>query len=348
MSTKILMENKNVLVLGGAGFIGAHLCEELVKKGDNVICVDNFVSSDVENIRTLLEYPNFEFVRHNITKHIDYEELPELKRFKVDIQGFQEIYNLACPTAPKDFLKFPVQTTTANSVGVIKSLELAKRHKAKYLLASSSAVYGQPPVNSEPVPEDYIGLLDFLGPRACYNEGKRFAEMATAVYRDNCKVDAKIARIFSTYGPKMLLHSGRQVADFIRQSVANQDVTIAGSKDLTMTFCYVKDIVDGLINLMASEITKPVNMGSEKPYTLTQVAEKIIKFTNSSSKINYGDQYAHSNQPTTPDITFAKNELNWFPLVDLDEGLKLAIDYYRAISVLHETIQGQAYSDTEE
>ncbi len=348
MSTKVLIENKNVLVLGGAGFIGSHLCEELVKKGDNVICVDNFVSSDVENIRTLLEYPNFEFIRHNTTKHIDYAELPELKRFKVDVQGFQEIYNLACPTAPKDYLKFPVQTATANSVGVIKSLELAKRHKAKYLLASSSAVYGQPPANNEPVPEDYIGLMDFLSPRACYNEGKRFAEMATATYRDTVKVDAKIARIFSTYGPRMLQHSGRQVADFIRQAVAGEDVTIAGNKDLTMTFCYVKDIVDALINLMASEINKPVNLGSEKPYTLTQVAEKIIALTSSKSQVIYGDQYAHSNQPTIPDISLAKNELNWFPLVDLDEGLKLAIDFYRATAVLHQTIAGQSYSETED
>lgn len=348
MSTKVLMENKNVLVLGGAGFIGSYLCEELVKKGDNVICVDNFVSSDVENIRALLEYPNFEFVRHNITKHIDYADLPELKRFKVDIQGFQEIYNLACPTAPKDYLKFPVQTTTANSVGVIKSLELAKRNKAKLLLASSSAVYGNPPANSEPVPEEYVGMMDFLGPRACYNEGKRFAEMATAIYRDTAKVDAKIARIFSTYGPRMLQHSGRQVADFIRQSVVGEDVTIAGDKNLTMTFCYVKDIVDALINLMASDINRPVNLGSENPYTLTQVAEKIIKLTNSSAKINYTDQYAHSNQPTIPDISLAKNELNWFPLVDLDEGLQLAVDFYRATAVLHQTMEGQSYSDNEE
>lgn len=348
MSTKILIDNKNILVLGGAGFIGSHLCEELVKKGDNVICVDNFVSSDVENIRTLLEYPNFEFVRHNTTKHIDYTDLPELKRFKVDVQGFQEIYNLACPTAPKDYLKFPVQTVTANSVGVIKSLELAKRHKAKYLLASSSAVYGKPPANNEPVPEDYVGLIDFLGPRACYNEGKRFAEMATATYRDMVKVDAKIARIFSTYGPRMLQHSGRQVADFIRQAVAGEDVTIAGNKDLTMTFCYVKDIVDGLINLMASELDRSVNLGSEKPYTLTEVAEKIIKLTNSTAKINYTDQYFHSNQPTIPDISLAKNELNWFPLVDLDEGLQLAVDFYRATAVLHQTIEGQSYAETEE
>ncbi len=348
MSTKVLIENKNILVLGGAGFIGSHLCEELVKKGDNVICVDNFVSSDVENIRTLLEYPNFEFIRHNITKHIDYEVLPELKRFKVDIQGFQEIYNLACPTAPKDYLKFPVQTTAANSIGVMKSLEHAKRYKAKFLLASSSAVYGQPPANGEPVAETYMGLMDFLGPRACYNEGKRFAEMATSIYRDICKVDAKIARIFSTYGPRMLQHSGRQVADFIRQAAAGQEVTIAGNKNMNMSFCYVKDLVDGLIALMASELHQPVNLGSEKPYTLTQVAEKIIQDMNSNSQIVYGDQYAFSNQPTIPDITLAKNELNWFPLVDIDEGLKLAVDYFRATAVLHQPLEGQIYSDTEE
>ncbi|MFA5126569.1 MAG: GDP-mannose 4,6-dehydratase [Patescibacteria group bacterium] len=348
MPSKVYLENKNILVLGGAGFIGSHLCEELVKRGDNVICVDNFVSSDVENIRTLLEYPNFEFVRHNITRHIEYESLPELKRFKVDVAGWQEIYNLACPTAPKDFAKFPVQTATANSVGVIKSLELAKKYKARYLLVSSSAVYGNPSKDGQPVPEDYVGNMNWLGPRACYNEGKRFAEMATLVYRDICKLDAKVARVFSTYGTRMLRHSGRQVVDFIHAAVDNTEITIFGDKKMTMTFCYVKDIVDGLIALMASDVKEPINLGSEKPYTLTAVAETVIRLTNSSSKIAYGDQFAYSNQPTIPDISRAKNELNWFPLVSLEDGLKQAVEYYKATAFLRQPIEGQSYSDVDE
>ena len=347
MSNKFYMENKNILVLGGAGFIGSHLCEELVKRGHNVICVDNFVSSDVENIRSLLEYPNFEFIRHNVARHIEYENISELKRFKVEVQGFQEIYNLACPTAPKDFAKFPVQTATANSVGMIKSLELAKKNQAKYLLVSSSAVYGNPPSGGEPVKEDYRGLLDWLGKRACYNEGKRFAEMATLVYRDNCKVDTKIARVFSTYGPRMLQHSGRQVSDFIRAAVAGDQVVIAGDQKMTMTFCYVKDLVDGLIALMDSDIKEPVNLGSDKPYSLTQVAEQIIALANSSSTISYSDPFAYGNQPTIPDINLAKTELNWFPLIDLKEGLKMAIDYYKATAVLRKPVEGQSYTDVD-
>lgn len=348
MSTKVYLENKNVLVLGGAGFIGSHLCEELVKKGDNVICVDNFVTSDVENIRSLLEYPNFEFIRHNVTRHIDYESMSELKRFKVDVGGFQEIYNLACPTAPRDFSKFPVQTATANSVGVIKSLELAKKHGAKYLLVSSAAVYGNAPEDGEPVKEDYRGFMDWLNSRACYNEGKRFAEMATLVYRDVCKVDTKIARVFSTYGPKMLQHSGRHIADFIQAAVNNNEVVIAGDKKKGMTFCYVKDIVDGLITLMNSDYKDPVNLGSDKSYNLTAIVEKIITLTNSSSTISYTDPFTYVNQPTVPDISLAKNELNWFPLISLEDGLKMAIDYYKATAVLRQPIEGQSYADVDE
>ena len=184
MSTKLYIENQNILVLGGAGFVGSHLCEQLLQRGNNVVCVDNFISSDVENIRSLLEYPNFRFIKHDISEDIDYQLLPELKKFKVDAQGFQEIYNLACPTAPKDFTKFPVQTAIANSVGVIKSLEIAKKYKARYLLTSTAAVYGRPPKDGSLVKEDYYGLLDYLGPRACYNEGKRFAETLVVTYRD--------------------------------------------------------------------------------------------------------------------------------------------------------------------
>lgn len=332
---KPFIENKNILVLGGAGFIGSHLCEELVKRGDNVVCVDNFVSSDVENIRSLLEYPNFEFIRHDITEKIDWGTSLGLKKFKVEVQGFQEVYNLACPTAPKDFSKFPVETAIANSVGVVNSLEWAKKYKARYLLTSTSAVYGQPPADGTPVHENYYGLLDFLGPRAGYNEGKRFAETLVITYRDTYQLNTSIARIFSTYGPRMLQHSGRQVPDFIRNAVDNKDIEIAGDEKSVLSFCYVKDVVEALIALMASEISDPVNIGNEQVLTLAEVAQKIIDLTNSSSTINYTNKYAYTTQPATPDISKAKDELNWFPLVSIDEGLKEAVDYYKATAFLH-------------
>ena len=338
MTTKAFIENKNILVLGGAGFIGSHLCEELVKKGDNVVCVDNFVSSDVENIRSLLEYPNFEFIRHDIAQEIDFARLPGLKKFKMEVQGFQEIYNLACPTSPKDYSKFPVETAVANSVGVVNSLELAKKYQARYLLASSSAVYGKPPKDAKPVAEDYYGLLDFLGPRACYNEGKRFAETLVMTYRDTYQLNTSIARIFSTYGPRMLQHSGRQIPDYIRSAVEHKEVSVAGDEDSVLSLCYVKDVVEGMVSLMGSEISDPLNLGSESVNTLTDVAQKIIDFTSSESQISYTKKYAYTMQPAVADINKAKEELNWFPLVSLDDGLKLAIEYYKGTAFLHKPV----------
>jgi len=332
---KPFIENKNVLVLGGAGFIGSHLCEELVKRGDNVVCVDNFISSDVENIRSLLEYPNFEFIRHNIIENLEWADVPGLQKFKVEVQGFQEIYNLACPTSPKDYSKFPVETATANSVGVVNSLEWARKYKSRYLLTSTSAVYGNPPADGRPVKEDYYGLVDFLGPRAGYNEGKRFAETLVMTYQDVYQLNTSIARIFNTYGPRMLQHSGRQVPDFIRNAVDNKDIEIAGDERSVLSFCYVKDVVEGLIALMASEITAPINLGSEQSLTLTEVAQKIIAITRSSSSITYTNKYAYAMQPAIPDISKAKEELNWFPLISIDEGLKEAVEYYKATAFLH-------------
>ncbi|MBU1203227.1 GDP-mannose 4,6-dehydratase [Patescibacteria group bacterium] len=335
---KPFIENKNILVLGGAGFIGSHLCEELVRRGDNVVCVDNFISSDVENIRSLLEYPNFEFIRHDLEEQIDFSIQPGLGKFKVEVQGFQEIYNLACPTAPKDYTKFPVKTAIANSVVVVNSLEMARKYKARYLLASTSAVYGKPPEDGTPVRESYYGLLDFLGPRACYNEGKRFAETLVVTYRDVYQLNTSIARIFSTYGPRMLQHSGRQVPDFIRSAVDNKDVEIAGDENSVISFCYVKDIVEGLIALMVSEISEPINLGTEQQYTMTEVAKKVIDLVGSSSSITYTNKYAYTMQPAIPDISKAKEELNWFPLVSIEDGLKEAIDYYKATAFLHRPV----------
>ena len=327
--------NQNILVLGGAGFIGSHLCEALVKKGNNVVCVDNFISSDVENIKRLLEYPNFEFVRHDITEEIDLESLPELQKFRVEVYGFKEIYNFACPTSARDYTKLPVETAIANSVGVINSLELAKKFKAKYLLASTAAVYGQPPKDNSKVKEDYYGLLDFLGPRACYNEGKRFAESLVSTYRDFYKMDTRTARIFATYGPRMLEHAGRRIPDYIQEALNGDAVVIAGDQKFSSTFCYVKDTVEGIIALMKSDVQEPVNLGDDRAYTLGDLAQKIIELTNSKAKVEYKDNFAYINQPAIPDISKAKTDLSWMPLVSLDDGLKQTIDYLRSRSRLY-------------
>jgi len=330
------INNKNVLVLGGAGFIGSHLCEALVQKGNNVICVDNFVSSNVENIRRLLQYPSFEFIRHDITEKIDLTNLPGLKKFKIEVYGLAEIYNFACPTSARDYTKLPIKTAISNSVGVINSLGLAKKFKAKYLLASTAAVYGQPPKDDAKVKEDYYGLLDFLGPRACYNEGKRFAETLVTTYRDFYKLNTKIARIFSTYGPRMLEHAGRRIPDYIQEALSGKEVTIAGDTKWTSTFCYVKDVVEGIIALMNSNVKDPVNLGHDQSYTLTEIAQKIIELTNSQAKIGYKENFAYINKPAIPDITKAKTELGWMPLVSLENGLRQTVDYLRSQSRLYQ------------
>lgn len=332
MFNKANTENKNVLVLGGAGFIGSHLCEALVERGDNVVCVDNFISSDVENIKNLLEYPNFEFVRHDISEEIDLDSLPDLQKFRVEVYGFQEIYNFACPTSAREYTKLPVETAKANSLGVINSLELAKKYKAKYFLASTAAVYGQPPASSEKVKEDYYGLLDFLGPRACYNEGKRFAETLVSTYQDFYKLDTRIARIFSTYGPKMLEHAGRRIPDYIQEALQQKEIIIAGDKNFSSSFCYVKDIVEGILALMNSDLKTPINLGSENSYTLTEIAEKIIELTGSKAEIKYRENFEYINEPAIPDISLAKAELNWFPVAQLEDGLKKTIDYLQSRS----------------
>src|SRR3989344_1463581 len=264
MTVMIPTEKKNILVLGGAGFIGSHVCEQLLKKGDNVICLDNFITSDVENIKMMLEFPNFEFIRHDITETIDFSKEPGLRKFKVHISGIQEIYNLACPTSAANFTKLPIETALANSQGVRVSLELARKYKARYLLTSSSAVYGKAPEESNVIDENYLGKVNFIGPRACYNEGKRFAETLVTTYRDYYKLDVRIARVFTTYGPRMMKNSGRRIPDYIHEALNEKEVTIAGSKDLMYSYCYVKDVVEGLISLMNSDIQEPINLGNEK------------------------------------------------------------------------------------
>jgi len=327
MTVKVPIEKKNVLVLGGAGFLGSHLCEFLLKKGDNIICLDSFVSSEVENIKMMLEFPNFEFIRHDITEVINFETLPELRKFRIKAQGIQEIYNLACPTSPEDFTKLPIKTSLSNSIGVVNSLELARQYQARYLFASSSAVYGDPPDKSEIINENYLGRVNFIGPRACYNEGKRFAETLVTTYGEHYKMDNRIARIFTTYGPRMKLMSGRQVPDFIYNALTSRELEIKGDEKTGSSLCYVKDMVEGLVALMASAEHQSVNLGGDKFFTYKEVADKIVSMTSSNSKVSFGDSIKYSHRQAVPDINFAKEKLGWFPLVSLEDGLRESIAY---------------------
>ena len=330
MTVVIPIQKKNILVLGGAGFIGSHLCELLLRRGDNVICLDNFITSDVENIKMMLEFPNFEFIRHDITTDMDFGKEPGLRKFKVHINGVQEIYNLACPTSPSDYTSLPIETALANSQGVRISLELAKKYKARYLLASSSAVYGPAPEDTNIISENYLGRVNFIGPRACYNEGKRFAEMLTSTYREYFKLDVRTARIFTTYGPRMMKNSGRIIPDIINNALMNQEVVVPGDASTGSSLCFVKDTVEGLLALMHSEIDHPVNIGNDNFYTYHDITEKVRAMVSSTSTVRYGESLPFSHHQAVPDITLAKEKLNWFPLVNIDEGLKQTIAFARS------------------
>ena len=327
--TKAIFEKKNVLVTGGAGFIGSHLCDELVKTS-KVICVDNFISGDEANIDHLLQNADFQFIKHDINKPINLEELKELDKFKVKFQGIQEIYHLACPTSPKDFEKTRIETILANSVGVRNILDLAVKYKAKFLLASSSVVYGSRDPKNSYFKEDYMGEVDQLSPRACYDEGKRFAETLTMTYGQVHNLDAKIARIFRTYGPRMKLRTGRMLPDFVFNALENEELVIFGDESFSSSFCHVSDIVQGLMKMMKSGEAGPFNFGSDLEYKIVDVAKKVIELTNSESKIIFKKPLLFMTPLGLPDLTLVKERLSWFPVVLLEEGIKGAIDYFRA------------------
>lgn len=324
-------DKKNILVIGGAGFIGSHLCEELIKE-DNVICIDNFITSSVENIRTLIQFPNFEFIKHDICLPLDLDAMPELKKFNVKIHGLQEIYNLACPTVQKDYQKLLIETILANSLGIKNSLDLAIQYQAKYLLASTSSVYGD--CGTTIITETLNCPLDFLGPRSSYNEGKRFAEMMVTKFSEFYNLTYKIARIFSTYGPRMINKDARLIPDFIQHALAGETLDIEGDEKTMVNYIYVKDLVEGLVKLMKAPDNLIVNFGGEQEFTLNEIAKKIINLTKSLSKINYIKPPEFITRASKVDITLAKEKLGWFPLISLEEGLKKTIDYMKASRVL--------------
>lgn len=306
-----------VLVTGGAGFIGSHLCERLLARGDEILCVDNFYTGRRHNIEHLLAHPRFEVMRHDIT-HSLYVEV-------------DEIYNLACPASPIHYQFDPVQTLKTSVHGSINILGLAKRVKAKIFQASTSEVYGDPSVH--PQPESYWGNVNPLGTRACYDEGKRAAETLFSDYRRQHGVRTKIARIFNTYGPRMHPNDGRVVSNFIVQALRGDPITVYGEGRQTRSFCYVDDLIEGFIRLMSTEddFCGPVNLGNPDEFTIRELAEIIIALTQSSSTLVFKPLPADDPRQRRPDITLARSKLDWQPKIKLRDGLERAIDYFRTI-----------------
>ena len=308
---------KRVLVTGGAGFLGSHLCDCLLDKGYDVLCVDNYYTGSKRNIAHLLGNPYFEIYRHDITFPLYVE---------VD-----EIYNLACPASPIHYQDDPVQTTKVNVHGSINMLGLAKRIKAKILQASTSEVYGDPTVH--PQPESYYGNVNCIGPRSCYDEGKRCAETLFFDYFRQHRLKIKVARIFNTYGPKMHLNDGRVVSNFITQALRGEPITIFGDGSQTRSFCYVDDLIEGLIRLMQSpdDVTGPINLGRPDEFRILDLAQKIVELTNSKSEIIFTPLPIDDPQKRRPDITLAREVLGWEPKIELEEGLKKTIAYFEEV-----------------
>ena len=305
---------KRVIITGGAGFLGSHLCEKLFKNGNDVICIDNFYTGTKQNISTLINEEYFELIRHDIT-------------FPLYIEG-DEIYNLACPASPVHYQWDPVQTTKTSVHGAINMLGLAKRLKVKILQASTSEVYGNPEIH--PQPEEYWGSVNPIGLRSCYDEGKRCAETLFFDYHRQHKLKIKVVRIFNTYGPRMHPNDGRVVSNFILQALRGDTITIYGDGSQTRSFCYVDDMVDALIKMMRTDdaFTGPVNLGNPEEVTILQLAEKICELTNTSSQLVFEPLPNDDPVRRKPDISLAKNKLSWEAKIPLEEGLKKTIDYF--------------------
>ena len=302
-----------ILVTGGAGFIGSHLIDRLMNDGHEVICLDNFYTGKKHNLLPWLDNPNFEIIRHDITEQI---------RLEVD-----QIYHLACPASPVHYQYNPIKTVKTNVIGTLNMLGLAKRVKARFLLASTSEVYGDPEVH--PQTEDYRGSVNPIGIRSCYDEGKRMAEtLAFDYYREN-KVEIRVARIFNTYGPRMLENDGRVVSNFVAQALRGIPLTVYGEGQQTRSFCYVSDLVNGLMRLMNGEHTGPINLGNPDEYTILELAQAVQNLINPNAEIKFEPLPADDPRRRRPDITKAQTLLNWQPTIPLQDGLKLMIEDFR-------------------
>ena len=305
------------MITGGAGFLGSHLCDRLLNDGHDVLCVDNFFTGSKTNISHLFSHPHFELLRHDVTFPLYVE---------VD-----QIYNLACPASPVHYQYDPVQTTKTSVHGAINMLGLAKRLKARIFQASTSEVYGDPEIH--PQPESYWGRVNTIGPRSCYDEGKRCAETLFFDYKRQHNLDIKVVRIFNTYGPRMHPNDGRVVSNFIVQAIKGDDITIYGSGQQTRSFCYVDDLIEGFTRMMATEqgFTGPVNLGNPGEFTILELAENILKLVGSNSKLVFMPLPMDDPKQRQPDITLAKAKLDWVPKVQLEDGLKETVNYFRKL-----------------
>lgn len=307
---------KEIIVTGGAGFIGSFLCEKLIEQGNFVTCIDNLFTGSMKNIEHLIDNKNFKFVEHDIINPLVLEA--------------EQVYNLACPASPIHYQYNAIKTVKTNVMGIINMLELAKHSNARILQASTSEVYGDPTVH--PQKEEYWGNVNPIGTRSCYDEGKRVAETLMMDYHRQYGVDIRIIRIFNTYGPRMAKNDGRVVSNFILQALKNEDITIYGDGSQTRSFCYIDDLVTGMIKLMNTEnFIGPVNLGNDGEYTILELAKKIIKLSNSNSKIIFKPLPSDDPCKRRPDLTLAKEKLNYTPTVEIDNGLKRTIEYFEKL-----------------
>ncbi|MDO8142106.1 MAG: SDR family oxidoreductase [Candidatus Brocadiales bacterium] len=306
-----------MVITGGAGFIGSHLCDYLIEKGHDVICVDNLLTGKAENIAHLIGNSQFRFIKHNVSDYIYVDG-------NVDC-----VLHFASPASPFDYLEFPIQTLKVGSLGTLNSLGLAKAKKSRFLLASTSEVYGDPQVH--PQREDYWGHVNPVGPRGVYDEAKRFAEAMTMAYHRYHHVDTRIVRIFNTYGPRMRIKDGRSLPNFMCQALNSEDITVFGNGSQTRSFCYVSDLVEGICRLLFSNEHEPVNMGNPAEITILQLAKEILALTGSKSKIVFKSLPEDDPKIRKPDITKAKNILGWEPKVSREEGLRKTLEYFKAV-----------------
>ncbi len=309
---------KTVLITGGAGFLGSHLCDRFLKEGYKVICMDNLITGSLANISRLERNSDFKFIKHNVSEHIDLKD-------EVDL-----ILHFASPASPIDYLMYPIPTLKVGSLGTHNTLGVAKAKKAKYLLASTSEVYGDPKVN--PQPESYYGHVNCVGPRGVYDEAKRFAEAITMAYHKAHGLDTRIIRIFNTYGPFMRKNDGRVIPNFITQALKNEPITVYGKGLQTRSLCFVTDLIEGIFRLSQSDVHDPVNIGNPHELKIIELAKLIIELTNSKSKIIYNPLPIDDPKVRQPDITKAKKLLNWSPKVDLEKGLKETINWFKETS----------------
>lgn len=311
------MYKPTAVVTGGAGFLGSHLCDRLLAEKMNVICIDNLITGNVDNVAHLMGRDDFRFFKHDVTEYI---YLPG----RIDY-----ILHFASPASPIDYLQIPIQTLKVGSLGTHKALGLAKEKKARFLLASTSEVYGDPAIH--PQQESYWGNVNPIGPRGVYDEAKRFAEALTMAYHRYHGVDSRIVRIFNTYGPRMRLNDGRALPAFVGQALRGEDITVFGDGSQTRSFCFVGDLVEGIFRLLMSNETEPVNIGNPSEITIKQFAEEVIKITGTKSKIIYTELPEDDPKVRQPDITKAKNILGWEPKIGREEGLKITIEYFKSL-----------------